>query len=132
MPIFLVQKGELAGEFQFFNQTGATKISQVFADNRFPACTSALKYFPAKFSILFQPVPTQVNTEEPSPCVHVRLHSFSTSPTQANTEEPSPCVQQNRPLVFRFSSHFKKLKKTTRVPKNPNRLYSLFLNYPAQ
>jgi hypothetical protein len=31
----------------------------------------------------------------------------------------------------RFSSHFKK-EKTTRVPKNPNRLYSLFLNLPAQ
>ena len=31
----------------------------------------------------------------------------------------------------RFSNHFKK-EKTTRVPKNPNRLYSLFLNHSAQ
>ena len=42
--------------------------------------------------------------------------------------------QIHQPNLFqtdssRFSCHFKKLKKTTRVPKNPNRLYSLFLNF---
>jgi len=63
---------------------------------------------------------------------------FGWAETGATDWKRTKAVNQiHQPNLFqtdssRFFSHFKKLKKTTRVPKNPNRLYSLFLNLPPQ
>ncbi len=50
----------------------------------------------------------------------------------ANSENFFSQIPPDFPASLNVCSIAAKKEKTTRVPKNPNRLYSLFLNHPAQ
>jgi hypothetical protein len=52
--------------------------------------------------------------------------------TGATSQIFSRQISPDFPAISNICSVDAKKEKTTRVPKNPNRLYSLFLNHPAQ